>query len=163
MHLPHFLDFIKIDNKAPLICMVLLDTLPTENRQMIRAVKMLDPLIMLLTEQGLRLEVLIFKIDISQNVVTFDYFIQNVEVERQLIHGLDLLHKFPTDGASNPKVIVENGEALGAKSVSAVNQDSWYPFANVEFVSAEVTKIKTTRFVICLKEILISNCSFRII
>ena len=106
MHLPHFLDFIKIDNKAPLICMVLLDTLPTENCQMIRAVKMLDPLIMLLTEQGLRLEVLVFKIDISQNVVTFDYFIQNVEVKWQLINSLDLLHKFPTDWTSNPKVIM---------------------------------------------------------
>ena len=65
---------------------------------------MLDPLIILFTEQGLSLEVLIFKIDISQNVVSFDYFIQNVEVERQLINGLDLLHKFPTDGKSNPKV-----------------------------------------------------------
>ena len=74
MHLPHFLDFVKIDNKAPLICMVLLDTLPTENRQMIRAVKMLDPLIMLLTEQAIN-AILIFEIYISQNIVAFDYFV----------------------------------------------------------------------------------------
>ena len=108
MHLPHFLDFIKIDNKAPLICMVLLDTLPTENRQMIRAVKMLDPLIMLLTEQGLRLEVLIFKIDISQDVISLHDLIEDIEVQWQLIDTLNLLDKLPANWAAHSEVMVQH-------------------------------------------------------
>ena len=163
VHLPHFLDFVEINDKAALICMVLLDALPTEYCQMIRAVKMLYSLVMFFTEQGLRLEVFILEIDISENVVTLDYFIQNVEVKRQLINSFDLLHKFPADWTSNPIVIMQLGKTLGAKSVTTVNQNSWYPLTYIEFFSAEVTKVKTTSFVICLEEILIPTCCFSII
>ena len=53
MHLSHFLDLEEIHHEAPLICMILLDALSTENGQMVRAVKVLHSLVMLITQEAL--------------------------------------------------------------------------------------------------------------
>ena len=64
VHLPHFFDFIKINDKASLISMIFLDTFSTKHSQMIRTVKMLNSLIMLITQQAIY-HILVFEIDIS--------------------------------------------------------------------------------------------------
>lgn len=74
MHLPHFLDLVKIDNKTSFIGVVLLDALSTEYGQMIRTIKVLNSLIMLLTQQAFD-TILIFKIYVTQNMIAFDYFV----------------------------------------------------------------------------------------
>ena len=35
MHLPHLFDFVEVDHKAPLVCMVFLDALSTEDGEMV--------------------------------------------------------------------------------------------------------------------------------
>ena len=63
MHFPHFLNFIKVHNKAPFVCMILFDTLPAKHSQMVGAVEMLNPLVMFVTQQTLY-TIFVFKIDV---------------------------------------------------------------------------------------------------
>ena len=60
---------------------------------MVRAVKVLDALIVFLAEQTID-AFLVFKVDIAQNRVTLDDLIQDVEVERKLVDRFDLLNQF---------------------------------------------------------------------
>ena len=50
MHLTHLFDFIEVHNKTALISMVFLDALSAEDRQMIRTIEVLHPLIMLVAQ-----------------------------------------------------------------------------------------------------------------
>lgn len=54
--------------------MVLLNALSAENGQMIRAVKMLYSLVVLVAQKTVN-TLLVFKIDVPQNAVSFYYFI----------------------------------------------------------------------------------------
>jgi len=64
MHLSHFFDFIKINNKASFISMVFFNAFSAKHCQMIRTVKVLYPLIMLITQQAVN-HIFIFKINVS--------------------------------------------------------------------------------------------------
>ena len=74
MHFSHFLNFVKVDNEASLISVVLFDAFSAKNSEMVWTVEMLHPLIMFVTKQTFD-TIFILKIDISQNVVTLYYFI----------------------------------------------------------------------------------------
>jgi len=81
MKLSHFLNLVKIHNKAFLVCMVLFNALSTEYCEMIRAVEMLYPLIVLVAKEALD-AVFIFKIQISKDAVPLNDLVQNIEVQR---------------------------------------------------------------------------------
>ena len=50
MQFPHLLNFIKVNNEAFLISVLLLDALPTEDCRMVRAVEVHNALIVILAE-----------------------------------------------------------------------------------------------------------------
>lgn len=81
VHLAHFLDLVEVYDEAALVRVVLLDALAAENGQMIRAVEVLHALIVPLAEQAVN-AILIFKVDIAQDRVTFHDLEQDIEVER---------------------------------------------------------------------------------
>jgi len=60
--------------------MVFLDAFPTEDREMVRAVKVLDSLIMLVAQETVD-ALLVFEVNISQDTISLYNFIQNVEVQ----------------------------------------------------------------------------------
>ena len=80
MHFSHFLDLIEIYHKAPLISMILLDALSTEDSEVIRAIEMLHSLVVLVTQQTLY-AVLVFKIDVTKDIVSFHNLIEDIEVQ----------------------------------------------------------------------------------
>jgi hypothetical protein len=51
MHFAHLFNFVKIDNEASLVVMIFLDTLTTKHCQMVRAVEVLDSLLVFLAQQ----------------------------------------------------------------------------------------------------------------
>jgi hypothetical protein len=85
---------------------VFLDTLSTKYGQVVRAVKVLNALFVFLTEQAVD-ALFVFKVDVSQDTVSLHDFIQNVEVQRQLVNTLYLLHQFATNRASYAVVVVQ--------------------------------------------------------
>ena len=151
MHLTHFLNFVEVNHKTLLISMVLLDTFSAENCQMIRTIEMLNPLIVLFTQKTID-TVFIFEIEVTQLGVPFHYFVQNVEVERKLVYTFDLLNQFSTDGAPYSMVVMKRIEAFSAKSVAAMDQDSWYTLSYIEFVSAVVAKVKASCLIVTLDQ-----------
>ena len=68
---------------------------------------MLHPLIMLVTQQTFY-TVLIFKIDISQDVISLHDLIEDIEVQWQLIDTFNLLDKLPAYWAAHSEVMVQH-------------------------------------------------------
>ena len=64
MHLPHLFNFIKIYNKTALISMIFLNAFSAKNSKMIGAIKVLDPLVMLITQKTID-ALFVFKVDVS--------------------------------------------------------------------------------------------------
>lgn len=64
MHFAHLFNFIKINNKAPLISVVLFDALPAEDGEVIGTIEMLNPLVMLFTKKTVDTR-FIFKVNVS--------------------------------------------------------------------------------------------------
>ena len=110
---------------------------------------MLHPLIVLVAEEAFN-AVFIFEIQISEDAVPLDDLIEDIEVQRQLINALHLLNKLSANRASHPEIMVENLEALCAKSVATVNKDAWNSFANVEVLSAVIAEVKPTSPIVAL-------------
>ena len=93
---PHALDLIKIDNKAVFIRVNLLDALSAEHSQMLTAVKVLHSFWMGLTELLVHeLFIIVFKVKVAvgQLLVLFDYFVEDVDVKREVLGGIELLDK----------------------------------------------------------------------
>ena len=61
--------------------MILLNALSTEHCEMIRAVEMLYPLIVLVTKKALN-AVFIFEIQISKDAIPLNDLVQDIEVQR---------------------------------------------------------------------------------
>jgi hypothetical protein len=133
--------------------MVLFNALSAENGQVVGAVEVLDPLFMILTQQAVN-TLFIFKIDISKDTVSFNDFIQNVEVQRQFIHTLNLFDKFSANWASHTIIVVESAQTLRTKSVSAVDHNSWDFFAHIKFAPAVIAIIEATTFVVGAQQVL---------
>lgn len=81
MHFAHLFNFIKINNKAPLISVVLLDAFPAEHGQMIRTIEMLNPLVMLFTKKTVDTR-LVFEVNVSEDTIPFHYFVQDIKIQR---------------------------------------------------------------------------------
>ena len=71
VHFAHLLDFVQVHNEASLVGMVLLDAFTTENGEVVRAVEVLDPLVMLLAQQTVD-TIFILEIDVSQDTVALN-------------------------------------------------------------------------------------------
>ena len=110
---------------------------------------MLNSLVVLVTEQTLY-AVLVFKIDVPQNVISLHDLIEDIEVQGQLIYALYLLHKLSADWAADSEIMVQNREALRAKSVPTVDENSWNLFPYIELLPAIVAEIKPPCFVVSL-------------
>ena len=77
---------------------------------------------------------------------------QNIEVERQFVDVLQVLDQLPANRAPHTVIVVQQGQTLGAESVSAVNQNSRNLLSNVELVPTEVAKVESTKFVVSLDD-----------
>ena len=131
--------------------MVLLDALPAEDRLVVRAVEVLHSLVVFLAEEAID-AFFVLEIDISQDRISFDDFVKNVEVQRQLVHGFNILNQLTADGAPDPEIVVQVTEALSAESVTAVDKDTRYLFAYGELITAIVAKVETTSLVVALND-----------
>lgn len=120
MHLAHFFNFVKINNKASFVCVVLLDALSAKDRQVIGTIEVLYSLVMLFAQQTFNTFIII-KVDITQYVVSLHNFIKNVKVKRQLIDTFHLLNQLSADWTSDSEVVVKHCQTLCAKSMAAVN------------------------------------------
>ena len=159
MHFTHFLNLIQVHDKARLIGVVFLDALSTKYSQVVRAVEVLHPLVVSLAYQTVN-AILILEIYISKNRISLHKLIQNVEIKRQLVNWLHLFDQFAANRAAYPTVMMEHIKALSAKSVSAMNKDSWYFLTHVEAVSAIVAEVKTASFIVCLNNELMIFVNF---
>ena len=79
MHLSHLFDLIEVDHEALFISMIFSNTLSAEYCQVIRAIKVLHPLIMLVTEETIN-TIFILEVNVSQNAISFHNFVQDIEV-----------------------------------------------------------------------------------
>jgi hypothetical protein len=102
VHLSHFFNFVQVNNKASLVGMVFLNAFSAEDCQMVGAVEVLHSLVVLVAKQTVD-ALFILKIDISQNVVSLHYFVQDIEVEGEFVHALYLLNKLSANWASHSK------------------------------------------------------------
>ena len=105
-------------------------------------------------------DVIIFKIYIFQNVITFNYFIQDIEVQGQLVDAFDLLNQFSTYWASYSILnlfilssMVKDIQTFSTKSMPAMNQYTWNFFTYVEIFSAKVAVVEPSSFIVCLQKI----------
>ena len=94
LKLSHPLNFIKVHHEALLVSMIGLDTLPAENSEMVRAIKMLDSLRMLLTKlitQSFFILIIKVKISLLKNRIFLNNLIENVYVQRKSLCTFQLL------------------------------------------------------------------------
>jgi phosphoglycerol transferase MdoB-like AlkP superfamily enzyme len=119
---------------------VFLNAFSTKHGEVVRAVKVLNALFVFLTKQAVD-ALFIFKVDVSQDTVSLHDFVQNVEVQRQLVHTFHLLHQFATNRASYAVVVVKLTQTLCTKSMTTVNQDPRNLFANIEFAPTIVAVV----------------------
>ena len=141
--------------------MEVLDALAAEYRRVLAAVEVLDPLVVVLAEVGLKLPrvrfILFVQIDVRlqalfevhrrQQRVVGDDFVQNVEVEGQLVNRLDAFEQFAAKRAPDSLFPEEVSQAGGAEGVAAAHDYPGDPFAHVELQTAEVAQIQPTRLV----------------
>ena len=71
VHLPHLLYFVKIDYKAAFVRMVFLNALSAENGEVVRAVKVLDPLVVLFANQAIQ-AFLVLEVDVPEDGVSLN-------------------------------------------------------------------------------------------
>lgn len=124
LQLPHPLDLVQINHKTLIVRMELLDTLPAENGLMIRAVEVLNSLLMFIAQFLLKVVfIFLFKVEccFAQDLVFFDNFIEDIDIERESLRTLQLLDKLSADGASDSVLVVELLDAVGAESVAAMD------------------------------------------
>ena len=120
MHFAHLFDFIKINDEASFISVVLLNALSAKDSEMIWAIEMLHPLVMFFTEQTVNTR-FVFEVNVPQYIITFHYFIQDIKIERQFINTFNLLNQFTTDRAPHSIIVMNLSQTLGAKSMSAMD------------------------------------------
>lgn len=70
VHLAHLFDLVEVDDETALVRVVLFDTLSTENSEVIRAVEVLQTLVMLLAYQAIN-ALLVLKVDVAEYRISF--------------------------------------------------------------------------------------------
>lgn len=146
---PHLFDLVEVDNEALLVSVVLLDAFPAEDGQVVRAVEMLDSLVVLVAEQALD-AVLVLKVQVAKDWVTLDDLVEDVEVQGKLVDALDLLDELSTDRAAHSEVVVQHLEALCTKGVATVDEDARNSLAHVELVTTIVAIVQAPSSIISL-------------
>ena len=139
--------------------MQVLDALTAEDARVLTAVEVLDSLVVLLAEIGLDFCLVIFVVLVNlirkallkvgrgkQGVFSY-HFVQDVEVEGQLVNRLDAFEQFAAKRAPDSLFPEEVSQAGGAEGVAAAHDYPGDPFAHVELQTAEVAQIQPTRLV----------------
>ena len=129
--------------------MILLDALPTKDREVIGAIEVLDALIVLVAQETLY-AVLVLEVQISQDGISLHDLIQDIEVQRQFIYTLHPFHQLPAYGTSHPKAVMQRLKALRAKSMTAMYQDPGNSLPNIKIVSTIIAEVEPSRSVIAL-------------
>ncbi len=89
--------------------MLLLDALSAEYSEMVGAVEVSNPLLMIRTHLPLQSLLIVFvqvEVGLGQDRVFLDYFIEDVDVEWQSLSTLQLLDQLPADGASHSVLVM---------------------------------------------------------
>ena len=134
LKLTHALDLVQVDNETFVITMKWLDALSAEDRQVIRAVEVLDTLWVLITELFTEsFFILIFKVKggLVKDRILLNDFVENVDVQRESLGAFKLLDQFSANRASHSILVVQLLDAACAESMSAVNQYAWNTFTDV--------------------------------
>ena len=117
LQLSHPLDFIEVYYEALFVSMLWLDTLSTENREMVGTIEMLHPFRMY-RAKFLTKHFFILVIEIKGSLIEYrillNNFIQNVDVQWKSLSTFKLLDQLSADGASNPVLVVQFLNAAGA-------------------------------------------------
>ena len=151
LKLPHPLNLIEINHEALLVSMIRLDTLPAENREMIRAIKMLDSLRMLLAKlitQSFLILIIKVKISLLKNRIFLNNLIENVYVQRKSLCTFQLLDQLPTNWASNSIFVMELLNAASAERMSTVNQYARDSLPNVILEPTELANVELPGLVV---------------
>ena len=104
--------------------MVLLDALPAEYGLMVGAKEVHHSVRMQRAELLFHaLLVVLVKIEVAlrQLLVFLHNLVQDVDVERQSLGRVKILYQFSANGAPHSILVVQLGDAAGAKRVAAVN------------------------------------------
>lgn len=107
VHFAHFLDFVEVNHEASSIGVGVLHALPAEHFLVVGAIKVADALVVLEALQALEAAVVI-KVQVFQNSISFNYFMKNIEVERELVNAFQVLHEFAADGAPYAVVVMQH-------------------------------------------------------
>lgn len=153
MHLAHFFDLIEVHDEAGLVRVIIFDTFTAEDGHVIRTIEVLHALIVPLAEQALD-TLFIFEVDVAQDRISLYDLVQYIEVQWQLVDGLDLLHQLVADGTSNSRIRVQHAQAFRAKSMAAMHEYARDLLAHIELVAAIIAKVEATRLIISLNHVL---------
>ena len=118
-----FVNVEEIHHAALIIPMVRFNTLPAEISLMMRAIKV--SLLLRVVVAQVRVGVFAFRVDHVQKVIVcLHNFMEDVDIKRQLLHVLQVLHHFEAVRAADAIFSVIFGQTAGAPGVSAVDEDS---------------------------------------
>jgi len=119
---------------------------------MVRTIKVLNALFVVFTKQAVD-AFFVFKVDVSEDTISFYNLIQNIEVQWQFVNTFHLFDEFSANWASHSIIMVQSSQTLRTKSVAAVNHDSRNFLSDIELTPTIVTIVETTAFVISAHQI----------
>jgi hypothetical protein len=141
-----------------------LDALAAENGRVFRTVEVFDALVVLLAQVrcdlcckvwvlrfvqvGLQAPV---EVDVRQEGVLGNDFVEDVEVEGEFVHRFDSLKELPADGTADAPFTEKVAQAGSAEGVTAPHNYPWNPVTDIVFIPAEVAEIQLPVFVICIE------------
>ena len=156
LKLSHALDLVKVNNEALIVSVKWLDTLTTENVEMVRTVEVLDAFWMNLAELfGQAILIFVFKVKAGtvQNRVFLNNFVQDVDVKRKSLCAFQLLDQFAADGASYAILVVQLLDAARAQRVAAMDKYARNTLSNVVLEGTELADIKSPRLIVQVHQI----------
>ena len=106
-----------------------------------------------LVSHGAFILIVEIEVAVSQLLVLFDDFVEDVDVQWQSLRRIELLYQLTADGAANTVLMMEFADAVGTESVPTVNQDSGNALADVVFEAAELADVEATRLVVQLNNV----------
>ena len=84
----------------------------------------------------------------GEDGVLLDDFVEDVDVEGESLSRVELFDEFPTNGAPHPVLVVQEGNAVGAQSMPAVDQDARDPLPHIVLMAAELANVQPPRLII---------------
>eukprot|EP00354_Favella_ehrenbergii_P000891 CAMPEP_0170465598 /NCGR_PEP_ID=MMETSP0123-20130129/9887_1 /TAXON_ID=182087 /ORGANISM="Favella ehrenbergii, Strain Fehren 1" /LENGTH=151 /DNA_ID=CAMNT_0010731545 /DNA_START=1843 /DNA_END=2298 /DNA_ORIENTATION=+ len=92
----------------------------------------------------------LLEIDTREEGVLRDDLVEDVEVEGELVDGLDVLEKFAAHGAPDAPIAQKVAQTRGAEGMSAAYNDARNALAHIEFEPAEVAQVQATLLIVRL-------------